>query len=216
MAPSLTKQEVKEILLRVSNNGLTHGQNFYNCVTQGDADFTEQYGNDPTLKSRAKAEVRNSKILHYVRQLMLEDPASYEFVEDTNSFYVRVATSLNVRFKKLDDRGRSSNGKTKRDFSYRQQESIRLPFAIPASVSVNMDVGYILNEMGFVSAVKFSCCAPLNLGVHWTLPAKDLNIVESQQSLFAISEQEIFPVEQLDLKEHLKKNSNDRQAGGAI
>ena len=216
MAPSLSKQEVKEILLRISNNGLTHGQNFYNCVTQGDADFTEQYGSDPTLKSRAKAEVRNSKILHYVRQLMFEDPEYYEYVEDTNSFYVRVASCINVRFKKLDEHGRSSNGKTKRDASFRLQENNRLPFASPGLVSVNMDVGYILNEMGFVSGISFSCCAPLNLGVHWTLPAKDLNIVDSQQSLFVIPEQEIFPVQQLDLKEHLKRNNNERQAGGAI
>lgn len=214
MVPSFNKAEVKEILSEYSRNGLTHGQNFYNCLARAEADYISQYGHDPMLLSRAKASVRNSKILHYVRQLMLEDTHNYVYVEDANSFYVRVAGRLHARFKKLDDQGRSSSGKTQRDTDYRLQKGECLPFLSEVRICTNLDIGYTLDATGSLSAISFSCCAPK--GVHWKILAKDLQIVEAQVPLFAPTEQEVLPVLQLDVKEHLKKRSDERKTGSAI
>lgn len=216
MVPKLSKAEVRDVLLRLSTNGLTHGQNFYNCIAKADADFTFQYGSDATLLNRAKADVRNSKILFYVKQLMFEDPTSYQYVEDKNSFYVRVEGCVHVRFKKLDDNGRSSPSKTKRDTLYRMQDSGCLPFLDQVLIAANLDVGYTLAPTGLVSAISFSCCAPLNLGTHWRLRTQDLGIKEAQQNMFEVTEEEVIPILQLDVKEHLKKRDDERKTNDAV
>ncbi|ARK10093.1 hypothetical protein A6C57_06930 [Fibrella sp. ES10-3-2-2] len=216
MQSKLSKDEVKEILLRVAGNGLTHAQNYYNCIAQGDADFVSMYGTDPILSNGAKAHIRNSKILYYVRQLMVEDTVSYVHLDDHNAFYVRVEGRLHLRFKKLDKFGRSAAGKTGRDKRFRLQDSECLPFVDKVSVAVNMDVGYTLDQTGTLTEISFSCSAPHKRDVPWRLRTKDLQINESQMQLIPVTEDDIIPVFQLDVKEHLKKKADGKQSDGAV
>lgn len=178
---TLSKEQAKDLLK-------PYAQLFYDAIIGG---FDDYKLNDSSRGHIHNNCVKSNLVRSYVLARIKQTVAQYselKFMEQKRMFAVIVEDKVILRFKKLNNRFRSENIKTKQVAAFRNRN-----LTFQGLRALPVDAGWKVDDFySEIHDVHFVC--PDGKGNLWRIPLYDLSIQKKQIAMFPVEEQDIITV----------------------